>query len=173
MYTIRKAHPGDALALASLLHDLGWFERIKNQPAEKTAAIVARHLEQCLADGSHSIYLAEGPSGELTGYIAVHWLPFLFLPGPEGFVSELFVLEAGRGQGVGSSLLQAVKQEAAERGCYRLSLLNAKQRESYQRGFYQKQGWEERSSMANFVYFMPVEEEEAKPQDDQPGRSPR
>jgi len=84
----------------------------------------------------------------------VHWLSYLFLPGPEGYVSELFLRPSARGQGLGASLLETVKAEAQERGAYRLSLLNNKSRESYERGFYTKQGWEERPLMANFIYRM-------------------
>ena len=159
MYTIRKTRSGDAPALTGLLRGLGWFERLKTEPPEKTAANVARHLEQCLGDGSHSIYVAEDQAGELVGYVAVHWLPCLFLPGPEGFISELFVRETARGAGLGSSLLKAVMAEAGRRGCYRLSLLNGKYRESYRRRFYEKQGWDERPTMVNFVYYMPKIEE--------------
>jgi GNAT superfamily N-acetyltransferase len=156
---IRKVQPGDTRPLTTLLRELGWFKRIANEPVEKTFAIVASQLEQCLRDGSHSLYVAEDQAGELAGYVSVHWLPYLFLPGSEGFISELFIRETDRGAGLGSRLLQAVKEEARERGCYRLSLLNSRQRESYQRRFYQKQGWEERPDMVNFVYFMPVIEE--------------
>jgi GNAT superfamily N-acetyltransferase len=85
----------------------------------------------------------------------VHWLPYLFFSGPEGFVSELFVGGPSRGQGVGRQLLEAVKVEATERGCVRLQLINFRDRESYQRGFYQKCGWEERGTAANFVLQFP------------------
>ncbi len=108
----------------------------------------------CLADECHSVFVATGPKDNIIGYASVHWLPYLFLPGPEGFVSECFVVESYRGMGVGSRLLEAVKSEARQRGCTRLELVNFKQRESYQRGFYAKQGWEERSLAANFVYML-------------------
>ena len=159
MFTIRKAQLDDAPTLADLLRGLDWFERIRLEPPEKTTASVTRHLEQCLLDGSHSIYVAEDQAGELVGYVAVHWLPYLFLPGLEGFISELFVRETARGASVGSRLLRAVTLEARERGCYRLSLLNGRHRESYHRKFYEKQGWEERPTMVNFVYYIPEVEE--------------
>jgi hypothetical protein len=44
------------------------------------------------------------------------------------------------------------KEEAKKRRCSRLSLLNLRNRESYQRGFYKKQGWTEREHVANFVF---------------------
>ncbi len=86
------------------------------------------------------------------GYGTVHWMPTLFLSGPEGYVSELFVEETARGQGAGTELIRAVQAEAKERGCSRLVVLNNRQRESYKRGFYRKCGWEERLDAANFVW---------------------
>jgi GNAT superfamily N-acetyltransferase len=95
--------------------------------------------------------VAANEDGRLIGYVAVHWLPYLFLSGPEGFISELFVAETARSSGVGKLLLQTVESEAKERGCSRLQLINFKNRESYQRKFYQKAGWEERPDGASFV----------------------
>ena len=85
------------------------------------------------------------------GYISVHWLPYLFLEGPEGYISELFIRDNQRGKGIGGKLLSIVKEEAMERGCSRLSLLNGHNRESYERNFYLKKGFIERDKMANFI----------------------
>ena len=75
---------------------------------------------------------------------------------PEGYVSELFIKEQARGQGIGARLLEAVQAEARNRGCTRLMLLNVRKRESYQRGFYAKHGWEERPEAANFIFRLDV-----------------
>jgi GNAT superfamily N-acetyltransferase len=147
---IRKAELEDAPALAGLIRGLGMFAHITAESADATDERVARHLSLCLADDSHSVYVAEG-GGEIVGYIAIHWLPYLILAGPEGYISELFIAESARGQGVGVALLETAEAEARQRGCSRLMLLNMRQRESYQRGFYSKHGWEERSDAANFV----------------------
>jgi GNAT superfamily N-acetyltransferase len=149
---IRKARPGDAAGIAAVLRGLEWITRFDAEPIEATARRVAHHLELCHADDSHTVYVAENEGGEIAGYAAVHWLPYLLLLGPEGYVSELFIREADRGQGIGTRLLETVKKEAEARGCARLMLLNMHERESYRRGFYKKQGWEERSDAANFVY---------------------
>ncbi len=154
MYTIRLAQLNDAASISALLREMAWFTHMTSEPAEATTDRVYRHLRLCLADSSHSVYVAEDEAGTLGGYIAVHWLPYLFMPGPEGYISELFLQEAARGQGLGRRLLEKVKGEATERGCFRLSLLNGRHRESYQRGFYEKNGWEERLGMANFVYLL-------------------
>ena len=149
--TIRKAQLEDAAAIAEILAELEWFSHY----GEITPAHLQRQLELGLANNSHSVYLAETSAGEIVGYGAIHWLPTLFMPGPEGFVTELFVKESARGLGVGAALLEAFIAEGKQRGCTRLSLLNNRQRESYRRGFYSKQGWQEREAMANFVYLFP------------------
>lgn len=148
---IRKAEAADVPAIANLLRSLGFFARISAETLETTQQRVRTHLALAAADDSHLILVAETAAGEIAGYCAAHWLPYLILPGPEGYVSELFVQESFRGQGIGGQLLDSIKAEAKQRGCSRLMLLNLRKRESYQRRFYPKQGWEERPEMANFI----------------------
>ena len=149
---IRSAEADDAPTIAELLRSLGLFAHITAEEPQVTEARVARQLTLCQADDSHSVFVAENPAGDIVGYGAVHWLPYLILTGPEGYVSELFVRDSCRGQGIGRQLLEVIKAEARERGCSRLMLINMRKRESYQRQFYHKQGWEERPDAANFVY---------------------
>jgi GNAT superfamily N-acetyltransferase len=156
-YTIRTAKFSDCASLAELLREVGWFEFIKNKTPEAANTHIAEQLAECLADESHSVYVSVDENGNVLGYVSVHWLAYLFLPGPEGYISELFLRPSARGQGLGAALLETVKAEAQERGVYRLSLLNNRTRESYERGFYQKHGWEERPIMSNFIYIVPQE----------------
>ena len=156
-FTIRSAQFIDCAALADLLREVGWFEFINSKSVAEATVHVEGHLAECLADESHSVYVGLDEAGSVMGYISVHWLAYLFLPGPEGYVSELFLRPSARGQGLGAELLETIKAEALERGVYRLSLLNNRSRESYERGFYQKHGWEERQIMSNFIYLMPNE----------------
>ena len=149
---IRKANAQDAQLLAELLREIGWFEAFKHEPLDVASRRVRLRIEQCLADNSHSIFVAASSDGKIVGYGSVHWLPYLFLQGPEGNVSELFVRESARGEGLGRKLLEEIKTEARARGCVRLSLINLRNRESYMRQFYVKAGWEERAEAANFIY---------------------
>jgi GNAT superfamily N-acetyltransferase len=149
---IRKAAIDDAPELAKLLQGIGWFTAFNSREFKDSVARLESGLQQCLADDSHSIYVAESSHGEIAGYGSVHWLPYLFMSGPEGYVSELFVRDDARGQGVGGQLLKIIEVEARARGCQRLSLINLRNRESYQRQFYLKAGWLERAEAANFVY---------------------
>lgn len=147
---IRKATLDDAHSLALLIRETGWFDVFNGEEAAASALRVRERLQGCLADGSHTVYVAMA-NGGIAGYGSVHWLPYLFMAGPEGYVSELFVRESARGKGVGRELLKAIEAEAKSRGCSRLSLLNLRHRQSYERGFYIKAGWRERREAANFI----------------------
>jgi GNAT superfamily N-acetyltransferase len=155
---IRDAEISDCEEIVDILRGLNWFEQINAEPEEITLNRVTRHLAACLGNKNTSVFVAEDFEGRVVGYISVHWQPYLFLKGPEGFISELFVREEARGRGVGSLLLEVVVKEGRERGCARLMLINMRKRESYHREFYKKQGWVEREGAANFVYeLMPAE----------------
>lgn len=164
--TVREAHAVDAVAIVKILYDLGWFTHLNSKAHEQTVQQIEQQIALCSKSSSHSIYVAEDSVAEdsvaenaandvlnhVLGYIAVHWSPYLFLLSSEGFISELFVHSHHRDKGIGKTLLDTVISEAINRGCSRLMLVNSKNRESYQRQFYIKQGWLERENIANFIY---------------------
>jgi GNAT superfamily N-acetyltransferase len=150
-FSIRPAVEDDAPALATLIRGLGLFPRFDGEAPETTAARAARNMTMCRADSSHTVLVVEA-GRQVVAYAAVHWLPYFILKGPEGYLSELFVAESHRGAGIGTALLDRVVEEGRSRGCARLMLEAAKDRESYRRGFYRGRGWTERPDMANFVY---------------------
>ena len=122
----------------------------EEQHAMSTAA--AQQLHACLTDReTQSMYVARDTSGEVQGYLAVHWIPFPALPGFEGYISDLIVASKARGQGLGHELIQAAEEEAKSNGATRLMLNNRKAAESYDRQFYAKLGFAERIEFANFV----------------------
>ena len=151
---IRRAQVDDAPAIADILRGQQTFAHINQEPPANTEQRIRHHFNLCAASPSHSIYVAEDFMGEVVGYAAVHWLPYLLLTGPEGYVSELFVRVSEQGRGTGTLLLEEIKREGKTRGCSRLSLLNMRNRESYRRGYYKKFGWEERENAANFVLLL-------------------
>jgi GNAT superfamily N-acetyltransferase len=141
---IRPACRADAPALVTLLRTIGWWPSIDPRGVEQT-------LDMDLGGPGHRVAVAEDESETLIGYVAIHFQPCLFLDGPEGYVSELFVHPDHRSRGVGRLLLAAAEKEAKDIGCARLALVNGRQRESYQRGFYRKIGWVERDGLASFM----------------------
>jgi N-acetylglutamate synthase-like GNAT family acetyltransferase len=139
---IREARREDASAIAAILRALSWVDRIKNENAITTEQHVAHMLELAVHEHCNTVLVAEGNNGAVVGYLAVHWFPNL-MRGLDGYVSELFVHPDETGRGAGSHLLEAVREYAVKRGCTRIFLMNRRIRESYQRGFYAKHGWEE------------------------------
>jgi GNAT superfamily N-acetyltransferase len=87
----------------------------------------------------------------VVGYIHGEIVPYLLFAGREMLVSEVFVMASERGKGVGRALIQAIEAEAVRRKCFRISVLNSRERESYKRGFYPSQGYEERTQTAYFT----------------------
>ena len=134
-----KIRPGtqqDAEAVAKVLDSVLWPHPYFNSPRERQKA-VKRQLSGPLEPGVSHLLVAELES-KLVGYVMWHCLPCLYLPNPEAYVSDCFVLDGYRGQKIGQSLLQAVAGEAKAKGCHRLLLLNRKKRESYERAFIKK-----------------------------------
>ena len=146
---IRPARAEDATGIAETLRDLGLFEHLAHEPVEATVERVAGQLALCAANDDHTVLVAGDENGQILGYLAAHWFPNM-LKGGDGYISELFIREAARGKGLGGCFLAAVEEEGRRRGCTRLMLFNRKERESYQRDFYQNHGWEERDDTALF-----------------------
>lgn len=149
-HRIRPAVAADAPALAALLEALGDLPMLADEDAE---AVAERHVPIAVASPDTTLLVVEDDGG-LIGYANVHWVHDLFMPGPEGYLSELFILESHSGRGIGSEVLGLIEAEARERGAFRLSLLNAKRRASYERRFYERHGWVERPEIANFVRWL-------------------
>jgi GNAT superfamily N-acetyltransferase len=146
---IRPARAEDAAGIAETLRGLGLFRHLEDEPVAETVTRVAGQLALCAANGDHTVLVAEDEDGQILGYLAAHWFPNM-LKGGDGYISELFIREAARGKGLGGRFLAAIEAEGKRRGCTRLMLFNRKERESYQRGFYQNHGWEERDDTALF-----------------------
>lgn len=149
-HRIRPAVAEDAPAIAALLRALGDLPMLAG---EDVADVAARHVPLAAASPATTLLVVEGEAG-LIGYANVHWVHDLFMPGPEGYLSELFILESHSGRGIGSEVLGMIEAEACERGAFRLTLLNAKRRASYERRFYERHGWVERPEIANFVRWL-------------------
>lgn len=152
----RRAEQEDVPVIAEIIRKLGWFPYVNNESPSATERRVLLHLELCDADESHTVLVAEDEEGNVAGYISVHWLPYLLLSGPEGYISELFVRGDARGKGVGTALVNDIKELAVAKGSSRLMLLNNRDRPSYERDFYALLGFEERPEMANWI--LPLEE---------------
>lgn len=147
----RKAVHEDVPIMAKAIRELGWFPHINEESPMATERRVLLHLELCDADDSHTVLVAEDEDGRGVGYISVHWLPYLMLPGPEGYISELFIYESARGKGAGTALMKDIIELAKTKGCSRLMLIAHRDRPSFESGFYEKFGFKEKPDMAEMV----------------------
>ncbi|HLZ61661.1 MAG TPA: GNAT family N-acetyltransferase [Ktedonosporobacter sp.] len=150
--TIREAVLADSKAIAAIIRAQGQFAHLNDEAYAQ--AHVAALLGQSRREQTNTVLVAELAGGEVVGYVAVHWFPN-FLVGNTGYISELFIHPAATGKGIGGKLLDDIKEEAIRRGCVCLTLVNLRNRESYQRSFYAKHGWRERQEAANFILDLP------------------
>jgi GNAT superfamily N-acetyltransferase len=149
---IRIATPNDARAIAEVLSNINDYPHWREKGTDALEVDASASLEA--RNQQRLIWVAE-LEGRVVGYAAVYWLQTLFQK-PEGYVSELFIRSDASGRGVGTALLETIKQEAQARGYSRLTLVNLKDRESYKRRFYAKKGWTERPNAVRFVLDLEV-----------------
>jgi GNAT superfamily N-acetyltransferase len=153
-HRIRPATVTDADGIADIVHGLGGFRAFEHASPEEVRAAVAANVAATLAGGCSTLLVAEDEDGVIVAWAQAHWLHDLFMPGPEGYLTELFVAAAHQGRGIGTDLHDRLVAEARERGAYRMTLLNGTHRASYRRGYYAARGWEEREGMASFVLWL-------------------
>jgi predicted N-acetyltransferase YhbS len=142
---IRPLRAGDLEAVMQLHRELGW------NPAFKADGSTLRGRLTALFAEENALLLVAESGGEVVGYVHGEIVTYLLFAGSEMLVSELFVRQKARAKGVGSALLSAIEAEAVKHKCFRISVLNSRERESYKRGFYPRLGYEERSQVANFT----------------------
>ena len=138
-----RAHDLDAIM--QLHRELGW------NPAFQADGSTLRQRLDTLTTEDDSLLLVAELEGEVVGYVHGEIVMYLLFAGREMLVSELFVRQQARGRGVGTALMAAIEAEAVKRKCFRISVLNSRERESYKRGFYPALGYEERTQTATFT----------------------
>ena len=130
---IRRARPGDALAIRALLSELGYTPVPRD--AAETVTQVIRHPEA-------AVFVAvEGL--EVIGYVAMSHRPQARLGGMLASIDELVVASKVRSQKIGTQLLDAAVAHARSLRCRRVELHTSRTRESYQRRFYADRGFTE------------------------------
>jgi len=143
--TLRAAQATDIDGISGLVTALA-----HERGGSSDAGAVRVAVEECIGQPGHEIVLALAEE-EVVAYVAVHWVPFPMLGGREAYVSDLIVRADWRGHGVGNRLMEAVEARAREMECERLMLNNRIVAESFERGFFAKAGFRQRTDFANFV----------------------
>jgi GNAT superfamily N-acetyltransferase len=129
---IREGEVEDSGAIARLLTELGY-------PA--TEDFVADKIQQQRGQPDSQLWVAvEGD--EVLGFIAIHFISQLALPGDFCRITYFCVNSASRGKGVGSALEEKVCAIARERGCDCIEVHCHSRRELAHK-FYDRQGYSE------------------------------
>jgi ribosomal protein S18 acetylase RimI-like enzyme len=112
---IRPADPGDAAAIARLLHD---FNTEYSDPSPGVA-VLTEIGRKMLAAGEMAVLLAgKGPDGlSLFRFRTSPWTGL-----PEAYLQELYVVPELRGQGIGRALLEATMADARDAGATGIDL---------------------------------------------------
>lgn len=148
---IQFAKENDAEQITDILISTEWFPQLKKKPRQEVVAMIRKRILGTLHNSGHMCFVARTGRDEIIGYINAHRLPYLFLFQEELYISELFIKENHRGKGVGTRLIDHLKEIAKATGIGRLMLVTGKNRSSYHRDFYKKIGWAERTQIANFI----------------------
>jgi len=142
---IRPLRVDDIDDVMMLHRELGW-----NPAFQADGTTLRQRLEDLIAEDGTLLFVAE-ISERVVGYVHGEIVTYLLFAGREMLVSELFVRESVRSKGVGKALMALIEAEAAKHRCFRISVHNGRERESYRRGFYPSLGYEERTQTALFI----------------------
>lgn len=143
--SIRPLQKSDVGAVMRLHRELGW------NPAFKADGSTLKQRLEALTAEEDALLLVAEIAGEVVGYIHGEIVTYLLFAGREMLISEVFVMQVARGKGVGKALMAVMEDEAVNRKCFRISVLNSRERESYKRRFYPTLGYEELPHTANFT----------------------
>jgi len=136
MWQIRKCSAADFDRVSPLLKQL-WPAKVSDPKRLRLA------WDRALASTSQRLVCAID-NGEMVGFCAITISNSLRCEGPLAHIDELIVPEAARGQGIGTGLLDFVKDLAEKSGCTRLEAHDTFQREDAQ-SFYEHKGFEQRA----------------------------
>lgn len=137
--TIQPATPADVPVILTLIRELAEFEHLANE-VQASEAQLATHLFG--AKPYAEVLVARVTTDAATtvvGFALFFHNYSTFLAQPGIYLEDLYVQEPWRGNGVGSALLEAVRQLAVQRGCgrYEWSVLDWNKRAIE---FYEKMG---------------------------------
>lgn len=132
---IRPAVPTDVPLVLQMILELAEFERLSHE-VSATEQQLSEHL---FGARRYAEVLIATVTEQPAGFALFFHNYSTFLAKPGIYLEDLYVREAWRSRGVGSALLQAVREEAINRGCgrYEWSVLNWNRRAI---DFYEKMG---------------------------------
>jgi ribosomal protein S18 acetylase RimI-like enzyme len=114
---VRRATPGDAEAVARLLHD---FQAEFDEPSPGVEALAERYADLIRNRDMTVLLAGEGPAG----FAQIRYRPWVYSAGPQAhsYLEELYVVPSLRGQGIGRALMEAALDTARNEGATHMEL---------------------------------------------------
>jgi ribosomal protein S18 acetylase RimI-like enzyme len=135
---VRRATPGDADAVARLLHD---FQQEFDEPSPGVDALTERY-EELIRNRDMMVLLAgDGPDG----FAQIRYRPWVYSAGPyaHSYLEEIYVVPVLRGRGIGRALLEAAMNAARGEGATHMEL-GTSETDTAARGLYESTGFTNR-----------------------------
>jgi len=114
---VRRATPGDADAVARLLHD---FQEEFDEPSPGVEALAERYADLIRNRDMTVLLAGDGPAG----FAQIRYRPWVYSAGPQAhsYLEELYVVPSLRGQGIGRALMEAALDTARNEGATHMEL---------------------------------------------------
>ena len=114
---IRRATPGDAHAVARLLHD---FQQEFDEPSPGVEALEERYADLIRNRDMTVLLAGDAPDG----FAQIRYRPWVYSAGPQAhsYLEELYVVPSRRGKGIGRALLGAAMEMARSEGATQMEL---------------------------------------------------
>jgi ribosomal protein S18 acetylase RimI-like enzyme len=113
--SVRRATPGDAPAVARLLHD---FQAEFDEPSPGLEMLEDRYADLIRNKDMIVLLIGEGPDG----FAQVRFRPWVYSAGLHSYLEELYVKPELRGNGLGRALLEAAMEAARTEGAEQMEL---------------------------------------------------
>jgi ribosomal protein S18 acetylase RimI-like enzyme len=135
---IRRATPGDADAVARLLHD---FQLEFDEPTPGIDALEGRYADLIRNRDMTVLLAGDGKAG----FAQIRYRPWVYSAGPQAhsYLEELYVVPSLRGQGIGRALLEAAMDTARDEGATHMEL-GTSETDTAARALYESAGFTNR-----------------------------
>ena len=135
---IRRATPGDAHAVARLLHD---FQQEFDEPSPGVEALEERYADLIRNRDMTVLLAGDAPDG----FAQIRYRPWVYSAGPQAhaYLEELYVVPSLRGRGIGRALLGAAMDMARSEGASHMEL-GTSETDTAARALYESAGFTNR-----------------------------